>query len=70
VNQALKTDIPVARLYDGLTVSFLAGLVAPQEQAAAPEPDSESDERRRDRARRQREQQARRRGAMREMSRT
>jgi hypothetical protein len=70
VNQTLKTDIPVARLYDGLTVAFLAGVVAPQEQEPEAAPEPESDERRRDRARRQREQQARRRGAMREMTST
>jgi acyl transferase domain-containing protein len=69
VNKTLNTDVPVAKLYDGLTVAFLAAAIAPQEQQAEPEQDAESDERRRDRARRQREQQARRRG-MREMSRT
>ena len=73
INERLKTDIPVARLYDGLTVAFLAGLVSPNGHgSAAPDgtDDDETDERRRDRARRQREQQARRRGAMREMTRT
>jgi acyl transferase domain-containing protein len=69
VNQTLKSEIPVAKLYDGLTVAFLAAAIAPQEKQAEPEQDAESDERRRDRARRQREQQARRRG-MREMTRT
>lgn len=69
VNSALKTDIPVARLYDGLTVAFLAGIAVNGGQAVAPEPEEEqTDERRRDRARRQREQQARRRGALREMT--
>ena len=69
VNQVLHTDVPVARLYDGLTVAFLAAAIAPEEKAAEPEPEADGEERRRDRARRQREQQARRRG-MREMSRT
>jgi acyl transferase domain-containing protein len=69
VNQILKTDIPVAKLYDGLTVAFLAGLVEPAGQEARSEQEQQSDEQRRDRARRQREQQARRRG-MREMTRT
>jgi hypothetical protein len=69
VNQTLKTDIPVAKLYDGLTVAFLAAAAAPTEQQAAPAQDEDDEERRRDRARRQREQQARRRG-MREMTRT
>jgi len=69
VNEVLKTDIPVARLYDGLTVAFLAAAAGPQDQQAQPEQEAETDERRRDRARRQREQQARRRG-MREMTRT
>jgi hypothetical protein len=69
VNQALNTDVPVAKLYDGLTVAFLAAAIAPQETQGEPEQDGETDDRRRDRARRQREQQARRRG-MREMSRT
>jgi NAD(P)-dependent dehydrogenase (short-subunit alcohol dehydrogenase family) len=69
VNQTLRTDIPVARLYDGLTVAFLAGLAAPQAAEAVVEPGDE-DERRRDRMRRQREQHARRRGALREMTRT
>jgi len=69
VNQALKTDIPVAKLYDGLTVAFLAAAAGPQDQQAEPEQEADTDERRRDRARRQREQQARRRG-MREMTRT
>jgi acyl transferase domain-containing protein len=73
LNEALKTDIPVARLYDGLTVAFLAGLVPaadgePAEPASAEDGDVE--DRRRDRAKRQREQQARRREAMREMTRT
>jgi acyl transferase domain-containing protein len=73
LNETLKTDIPVAKLYDGLTVAFLAGVAQETggEKADAAQPDdSDGDDRRRDRARRQREQQARRREAMREMTRT
>jgi hypothetical protein len=70
VNQVLHTEIPVARLYDGLTIAFLAGLVGTPGQEAPSDQETETDERRRDRARRQREQQARRRGTMREMTRT
>jgi hypothetical protein len=72
INEVLSADIPVARLYDGLTVAFLAGVAGGRAQAA-PAVDAveeDDDDRRRDRARRQREQQARRRGAMRETSRT
>ncbi|HET7695320.1 MAG TPA: SDR family NAD(P)-dependent oxidoreductase [Vicinamibacterales bacterium] len=74
INAVLQSDMPVARLYDGLTVAFLAGVAggggAAHSAPAVEEGDPEDDERRRDRARRQREQQARRRGAMRETSRT
>ena len=74
VNATLKTDIPVAKLYDGLTVAFLASVVGAEGQPAAPAADddeTESAERRKEqRARRQREQQARRRGATREIAST
>jgi acyl transferase domain-containing protein len=67
VNDALGTDMPVARLYDGLTVRSLAEANHPgraAETAAVEEQDE--DDRRRDRVRRQREQLARRRGGMKE----
>jgi hypothetical protein len=62
VNEALRSDIPVARLYDGLTVAFLASLVdAPgQGDAEDEEDDDDRTSRRRDRAQRMREQQRRR----------
>ncbi len=63
VNEALGTEIPVAKLYEGLTVSFLAGLIAQDPLAAPPddEGDAEMAERRREKAKRQREHQQRRR---------
>jgi hypothetical protein len=62
VNDALKTDIPVARLYDGLTVAFLASLVGAPAEPAADDEDDDDDRasRRRDRTQRMREQQRRR----------
>ena len=66
VNAALQADIPVAKLYEGLTVRFLAGLVAsPEEGDAAPAADDDLAERRKDKARRQKEHQMRRRVVMR-----
>jgi acyl transferase domain-containing protein len=70
VNEVLKTEIPVARLYDGLTVAFLAGLVDKAEEPAAeapPEDDALAE--RRARVRKQREQ-SRRQGPIRELTRT
>jgi acyl transferase domain-containing protein len=72
VNETLKTDIPVARLYDGLTAAFLAS-VAGTNGHPETEPEVEDEDgaqRRRDRARRQREQQARRRAAVQEIAST
>ena len=60
VNAALGIELPVAKLYEGLTVSFLVEQVAP----AAGEDEHESAERRRDKAKRQREHQQRRRVAL------
>jgi hypothetical protein len=57
--------LPVAKLYEGLTVSFLAGLIAtPGESAVPEEDDNELADRRREKARRQRENQQRRRVAL------
>jgi len=65
LNEAMRTEIPVARLYEGLTVGFLAGLV---DRPGALEPEGDEDaallERRRDKARRQKEHQHRRRVVM------
>jgi acyl carrier protein len=63
VNEALRTDIPVARLYEGLTVSFVAGLAgtaAGVDADAEPDADEDRDQRRRERAQRLRDQQRRR----------
>jgi acyl transferase domain-containing protein/acyl carrier protein len=73
VNDTLGTDMPVARLYDGLTVRSIAEAAQPAEVAAAAvaaDDDEDADDRRRDRMRRQREQLARRRGGVKEVSRT
>jgi hypothetical protein len=67
VNQALKASVPVAKLYEGLTIAFLASLMAPRAQiVAAVEVASVEDEaeRRREKARRQKEHQQRRRVAL------
>jgi NADP-dependent 3-hydroxy acid dehydrogenase YdfG len=63
-NRALRADVPVARLYDGLTVRFIAGLIDRLDLRPAIEADADLLERRRDKARRQREHQQRRRVAM------
>jgi hypothetical protein len=67
VNEVLGSDIPVAKLYEGLTVRFLAGLVgSPDQTEAASDEDAElMEERRREKARRQKEHQLRRREVMR-----
>ena len=71
VNEVLGTDLPVARLYDGLTVRSIGAAASPAEPAApTAEDEQDSDDRRRDRMRRQREQLARRRGGVKEVSRT
>jgi NAD(P)-dependent dehydrogenase (short-subunit alcohol dehydrogenase family) len=65
VNAAMQTNLPVARLYDGLTVEFLASLEGEHgDNTAERDEGTEDADRRRDRLRRQREQQARRREAM------
>jgi acyl transferase domain-containing protein len=66
VNQTMKTAIPVAKLYEGLTIAFLSSLLAPRAAVKAAEEDDEQGpiERRQDKARRQREQQQRRRVAL------
>src|SRR5581483_2084401 len=65
VNRALGAAIPVAKLYEGLTVAFLAGLLKP---AAAIEQTGDDDadlvEKRREKSRRQKEHQMRRRVAL------
>ncbi len=61
VNRALGIELPVAKLYEGLTVSFLVEQVAP---APAEEDEQDGAERRRDKAKRQREHQQRRRVAL------
>jgi hypothetical protein len=73
VNEVLATDMPVARLYDGLTVRSIAEAAQPAEVAAVAasvDDEDDADDRRRDRMRRQREQLARRRGNAKEVSRT
>jgi acyl transferase domain-containing protein len=67
VNQAMHTKVPVAKLYEGLTVAFLSSLMTPRAETAAPvidDDDQDSIDRRRDKARRQKEQQQRRRVAL------
>ena len=65
VNEALGTEIPVAKLYEGLTVDFIARLVAPMAPTeTVMEEDADAAEKRREKARRQREHQQRRRVAL------
>jgi acyl transferase domain-containing protein len=65
VNEVLGTEIPVAKLYEGLTVDFIARLAAPIAQTeAVVEEDPDAAEKRREKARRQREHQQRRRVAL------
>ena len=66
MNEVLGTDLPVAKIYEGLTINFLADLVAPATARTVVEEDDEVDsaERRREKARRQREHQQRRRVAL------
>jgi hypothetical protein len=63
-NRALGADVPVARLYDGLTVRLIAGLMDRLDLLPAIEADADLLERRRDKVRRQREHQQRRRVVM------
>jgi NAD(P)-dependent dehydrogenase (short-subunit alcohol dehydrogenase family) len=64
-NRALKTSVPVAKLYEGLTVAFLASVM---DQAGEPAPaehdDADLSEKRREKSRRQKEHQQRRRVAL------
>jgi hypothetical protein len=65
MNEVLGTDLPVAKLYEGLTIGFLAELLAPATAQTVVEDDGvDSAERRREKARRQREHQQRRRVAL------
>ncbi len=65
VNEALGSDIPVAKLYEGLTVDFIARLLAPVTQTEAlEEAGADAAEKRREKARKQREHQQRRRVAL------
>lgn len=63
INEVLGTEVPVAKLYEGLTVGFLAQVLDRKsgsvDQLAATE-DADARERRRDKARRQKEHQQRR----------
>jgi NAD(P)-dependent dehydrogenase (short-subunit alcohol dehydrogenase family) len=66
-NQELNSSVPVAKLYEGLTIAFLASLMAPRAAQVVAIADTESDdsiERRREKARRQKEHQQRRRVAL------
>jgi len=61
INETLGTEIPVAKLYEGLTVAFLAQLIDGKKDAAVSEAaDFEARDRRREKARRQKEHQQRR----------
>src|SRR4030095_8675760 len=53
VNEELGTEMPVARLYEGLTAAFLATLVGPADAPSEPGADTDGDEdaQRRDKAR-------------------
>jgi hypothetical protein len=65
VNEVLRSEIPVAKLYEGLTVDFIARLLAPAAQTDTVEEDgADAAEKRREKARRQREHQQRRRVAL------
>ena len=66
VNQAMNTKIPVAKLYEGLTIAFITSLMTPRGQTSAEVEEDDQDvvDRRQDKARRQREQQQRRRVAL------
>jgi acyl transferase domain-containing protein len=65
VNDALQTQIPVAKLYEGLTVEFLVSIAAPiGDVDTADVGDADVAEKRREKARLQREHQQRRRVAL------
>jgi acyl transferase domain-containing protein len=64
-NKALNTSVPVAKLYEGLTVAFLAGVIGQgSEPAPADQDDADLAEKRREKSRRQKEHQQRRRVAL------
>jgi len=61
INETLRTEIPVAKLYEGLTVAFLARLIdGAGDRAVARTVDADADDRRRAKVKRQREHQQRR----------
>jgi acyl carrier protein len=65
INRALKTSVPVAKLYEGLTVAFLAGVITQSSEPDRPETeDADLADRRREKSRRQKEHQQRRRVAL------
>jgi hypothetical protein len=65
VNDALQTQIPVAKLYEGLTVEFLVSIAAPIGNLDSTDSgDPDVGEKRREKARQQREHQQRRRVAL------
>jgi acyl transferase domain-containing protein len=66
VNKTLKTAVPVAKLYEGLTVGFLATVIdqGAEPAAATEQDDTDLAERRREKSRRQKEHQQRRRVAL------
>jgi NAD(P)-dependent dehydrogenase (short-subunit alcohol dehydrogenase family) len=64
-NRALKTSVPVAKLYEGLTISFLAAVMSQSgEPAQAEQDDPDLAEKRREKSRKQKEHQQRRRVAL------
>jgi hypothetical protein len=64
-NRVLKTSVPVAKLYEGLTVAFLASVIDQRgEPAQAEHDDADLAEKRREKSRRQKEHQQRRRVAL------
>ena len=65
INRALKTSVPVAKLYEGLTVRFLASVINQSGEPAPADPDdADLAEKRREKSRRQKEHQQRRRVAL------
>ncbi len=68
VNQALNSEVPVARLYEGLTVKFLAGLIEGRPTSAGSTGSGKSLQERQQQARSQRIVQQRRRSSKRKRS--
>jgi len=65
INRALKTSVPVAKLYEGLTVAFLANAINQSNEPDRPDvEDADLAEKRREKSRRQKEHQQRRRVAL------